>query len=805
MLLKVRLMSLKTKYLESTNVDSVIGQVKIDSEGAAISGVRMIGTEAYAGVPALLQKVINENDSQAWEKIVRKIDYIYNNIDYSLTGLDNETGFGREIKSQMRSGKKLLFKPNLVAPDVISPDTHGEGSGDPVCTQWPFVAALIRWFHDKLDISYHQMALGEASTSAFLFTVMGSKISGKSITTEAVFEGRSGDFYIGWGFFFVRRYLAERHPASHKDDPMQGYEDSISGAFLPPGRAGDRLMIYDLNKVQDPTRGRTVAVPEGAIYKEITLHKVIIGGDLSDARDMRDYPGCILVNVPKLKMHFQDLITNAIKNLGIGLYPTQCPSSDEGNCESWKYSYPCSSIPSYKGRLPHSPWILEMNEETHLPMKDENGKYIAVKTAGMSGTQSDIIKAVQSQDVFMLHVVDAIDTINISHNPDGKSVRVPEGYVWSSLDCVALDLFCARYCFKTVSMLEALRLKDKNGWTTEFVHHVPVAKIDGTNIVTDEGLDSPLFRYNLYRYAEERSIGRQEYYILGWDSVTQAPLASVRGHLGRVDNGKFLELMTKTMYYNPGTILHDLQKTILSYLSAHDSLTGSTLLKKFMDAFDENDDSIIDYDEKGRSGCETAQFSMLAYALNLQFADEFGALKDNFIESLFFIKYSNPDWNAHGHDFTREKVLLFKAARAFEMSKSEVAPSDLFIPGMSWGKGMWPSWQTVTYMIFTDFIYGSQSLQHIVLRSIYGAAFQYADKTLNGGGYTGSCDQAISDPKCINKYFKAISSGGKRLDFTLYVPDGYGCLENVKIPNVEETDDPGKVWTAHFCGGKEVW
>ena len=58
----------------------------------------MVGSEAYAGVPALLQKVINENDSRAWEKIVRKIDYIYNNIDYSLAGLDNETGFGREIK-----------------------------------------------------------------------------------------------------------------------------------------------------------------------------------------------------------------------------------------------------------------------------------------------------------------------------------------------------------------------------------------------------------------------------------------------------------------------------------------------------------------------------------------------------------------------------------------------------------------------------------------------------------------------------------------------------------------------------------
>ena len=793
------------EYSKSSVVDSQIGKVEIDLDGSAISGVRMDASKAYAGIPALLQKVINEDDSEAWDKIKNKIDYIYYNIDHPLTELNENAGFANEVQSQIKKGKKLLFKPNLVAPDVIDPVTHGEGSGDPVCTQWPFIAALMRWFHDKLDISYHQMALGEASTSTFLFEEMGSRISGKTITTEAVFEGRSEDFYIGWGFYFVRRYLSECHSPSHEDDPMKGYKDSVSGRFLPPGKAGDRLMVYDLNKLQDPSRGRTVEVPDGAIYKEITLHKAIVGGDPNDALDMKDYPGCVLVNVPKLKMHFQDLITNAIKNLGIGLYPTQCPSNDDKKATSWKYSYPPSSIPSYKGKLPHSPWILKMDDETKLPVKDENGEYIATKTAGMSGTQADVIRAVQNQNVFMLHVVDAIDTINISHNPDGKSVRIPEGYVWSSLDCVALDLFCARYCFKTVLMLEAQKLKEENGWQTEFVRHVPVAKVDGTNIATGEGLDSPLFRYNLYSYAEERGVGQQKYYVMGWDILTDTPLASLRGHLGRIDDGRFFELMTKTMYYNPGTILHDLQKTILSYAEAHDDLTGSSLLKELMDIFDENNDGIIDYDEKGRKGSDTAQFAPLAHALNLQFTEEYGTLKDNFIESSFFVKYSDRNWNPRGHDFVQEKALMNKAAKAFEMSQFEAANPDLFVPGMTWGKGMWPSWETVTYMLLTDLIYCSQSPKNIGLRSIYGAAFQYADKTLNAGGYTGSCNQVISDPNSINKYFEAVSDGSDLLDFTLYLPKGYGGLEKVDIPNVEETEDPEIIWTVHFNGGREIW
>lgn len=819
------------EYSKIEVVDSPLGKRKIDSDGAPISGMRMEVYKAYSGVPGLLQKVINEGaasawtgitgsyggipglpgdvitkgDSAAWKEIKNKIDYIYNNLDYILAGLDRESGFAGEVQSQIKSGKKLLFKPNLIGPAVIDAATHGEGIGDAICTQWPMVAALMRWFHDKLDISYYQMALGEASPGTFTGAFQGSKISGKEITTEAIFEGRSGDFYGGWAFFFIRRYLAERHPSSHKDDPMKGYEDSVAGRFIPPGRAVDRLMIYDLNKVQDDTsKGRTVPVPDGANFKEITLHKAIIGGDPHNADDMRDYPGCVLVNVPKLKIHAQDLITNAIKNLGIGLYPTQCASGKGKNDTSWKYSYPSAPFPMQKGKLPHSPWVLKINDDTNLPVKDEKGEYIATKTAGFSGTQSDVIRAVQSQNVFVIHVVDAIDTINISHDPDGNAVRVPEGFVWASLDCVALDLFCARYCFKTIPMLEALRLKEENGWSTEFVHQVPVAKIEGKNIITEEGIDSPLFRYNLYRYAEERGVGQQKYYIVGWDSLTEKPLASLGGHLGRIDNTKFIELMTKTMYYNPLTILHDLQKTILSYVKAHDELIGSSLFKEFMDRFDENRDGVIDYDEKGR-GIETAKFPIITHAAYLQLTAEYGLLKGSFYVPACFIKNSDKNWNSEGHDFTKEQIVVMTAADAFKYSQSEAVHADFYVPGMTWGRGMWPSWQTATYLQYIRALYNSISIKYINLGSLYGLAFQYADKVLNAGKYTGSIDQQMSDPSSMDKYFEALSKGADPLNFTLYVPTGYGTLENIKIPNVEETDDPEKIWTAHFDGGREIW
>ena len=412
-----------------------------------------------------------------------------------------------------------------------------------------------------------------------------------------------------------------------------------------------------------------------------------------------------------------------------------------------------------------------------------------------------MIRAVQNQNVFMLHVADAINIINVSHNADGFDERVPEGYIWSSLDCVALDLFCARYCFTTVPMLKALKLMEENQWNTEFVHYVPEARVKGMNITTTTGIDSPLFRYNLYRYAEERGVGRQKYYVVGWDSLTETLFASLKSHLGRIYDGRFHELKTKALYYNQTNMLHSLEKTILSYAKACDALTGSSVYPEIMGIFDENHDGVIDYDEMGR-GFETALYCMMAHSVDLMLTEICGALRYNFYQPAYNIKNSDKKWNLEGNDYVKERIIMERVVYAYTLSQSEKATPDLFIQGMSYGRGMWPSWETVTYLYTLNLIYGSQTREDISLGSLYGNAFQYADKVLNAGAYTGSIDDTKSDPDSIKKYFEALSAGALPLHFTVYVPMRYGSLQDEKIPNVEETDDPGKVFTAHF---RDVW
>ena len=213
-------------------IDSPLGKRLPDSGEAPVGVVRLDPERSYAGVGVLLQQVINDSNQEAWEKLKAKIDYTYENLDFVLDPLRDETSLEKEIKDRLKQGQKLFFKPNLVSIINIDPATHGPGLGNTACTEWPFVAALMRWFHDRLGVRYHQMAVGEAATvmsaAAGLFSMTNPE--GKKITTEAVIEGRSGNFYGGWGFYFVRKYLAECPGTDQEDDPMQGYERSVAGA-----------------------------------------------------------------------------------------------------------------------------------------------------------------------------------------------------------------------------------------------------------------------------------------------------------------------------------------------------------------------------------------------------------------------------------------------------------------------------------------------------------------------------------------------------------------------------------------------
>jgi len=787
-------------------VEATIGELPIDTTGSAIGVVRMDPTQSYPLIPELLKIFIDEANIAAWEKIKAKIDYTYANLDYALRALNDETSFREKIRSQVKKGKKLFFKPNLVNPNCIDPLAHEEGMGSPACTPWAFIAALMRCFHDQLDISYHEMALGEASTSltttarAFSLLFMG----GKKVTTEAIIEGKVGNFYGGWGFYFARKYLAETHPQDHKDNPMNGYEESLTGEYLPPGRAMDRLMVYDLNRLFDmPSKGREIEVPDGANFKEITLHKVIVGGDREDPEDLRDYPGCVLVNVPKLKVHTQALFTSAIKNLGIGLYPMEVAHEDNPKSTHWKYSFPFKPNPTLKSEIPHSVWFAEVDDETGLPRRGQDGKYIVAKTAGLSGTMVDIVKALQNQDVFSLHVVDAIEAVNIRHEGFPESVKVPEGYVFASLNPVALDLLCARYLFKTVPMAEARIVQKEKNLPGDFIQRVPLPQADGQNIVTREGFDVPICRYHLFEYAEERGLGQQKYYVVGRDEVNKGPLASLEGHLGRIEGRKFAEHITSTLYYCSAKVLWDLQTTILNYARANDRLTGSSYFKLFMEAFDEDGDGVIHYDEMGTKGFWHPFMRIMANSWHPRGTEPYGYLKAAFQTGSRSLKFSEAKWNSHGHDFVKELLLARACAVAFRMSQLEEENKDPFFPAMTWGKGKWPSIQLAGYAFMGILIYGLEFPRKVNLLSLYGQALQYADKK-NGGRYTGGIGPK-SNLEAANVYIKAVSEGAAPLDFILYVPRGFGNLNGTRIPNIEETEEPGKIFMARFNRGLEEW
>jgi hypothetical protein len=785
-------------------LNTPLGKQTVDHAGSAIGVVRVDHAKSYSGMGGLLQEYLNTSSPGVWDKIRAKIDYTYENIDLALGSLEAETGFRKEIQSRVEKGQKLLFKPNLADIRCINPETKGPDMGSTICTEWAFIAALMRWFHDKLEISYHQMALGEAGTGMPCAAASYSKTNPerKIITPEAVIEGKVGNFHCGWGFYFARKYLAESLAVDRKDDPMKGYEESVAGTYLPPGRVSDKLMVYDLNRIfDDPSKGREIEVPEGVNFKSITLHKAVVGGSADDPRDMRDYPGSVLVNVPKFKVHSTTLFTNVIKNLGIGLYPMQ--STKKGN-RQWDYGIPPNAIPGRKGAIPHTVWVGDLDPESGIPKKDEKGDYVVRKTGGINGTMVDIIKAVKNQGIFMVHVVDGIEAINYDHG-GGLGKKEPEGMVFAGLNPVATDLLCARYMFSNVPFKEALGVELDDGNGGRFPQKVPLPAVEAKTIITKMGYDCPISRDVCFRNAEERGLGIRNYYVVGKDAVVDSSLVSVQGHLGTINSGTFSDLITKNLYFAILKVPWDLQQTALHYFSAVDELSGSSLKKNFLEAFDETGDGIVSYEEKGKRG--STDFSM---HVGGRFNSDRGTNPSAYFRNLFIqgskmLKASERRWNLQGHDILRDRRYATACLTAYNMSKREIEGADPFLPDLKWGKGKWPSFQFAWYISLGSSLYGNQFPSRVTLPSLFGNAFGYADLRQNDGKYVGK-NPGRPNLDALDKYFSELKDGKRKpLDFIFYVPEGYDTIANTKIANVEVTSDPAKILTAVFAGGKETW
>ena len=787
-------------------IDSPLGRKEIDALGSPIGVVRMDVNKSYANTGGLLQDTINESSQEAWEKIRAKIDYTYEGLDLALTPLEKETGFSEKIKSRLEMGQKLLFKPNLVNPTNIDPQSHGPDFGYTANTEWPFMAALMRWFHDRIHVSYYQMAVGEAATTTTSVASMFSMINpdGRTVTPEAVIEGRSGDFYGGWGFYFVRQYLSESLEGNDNEDPMKGYEESVAGTYIPPGHVSDKLMVYDLNRIfDDPKKGRDCEVPDGVNYKSITLHKVIVGGDPEDPEDVKAYPGCILVNVPKLKVHAITLFTNIIKNLGIGLYPTQYSSTGD---YKWDYSLPPDTIiTGIKGRIPHEVWVPVMDNQAGLPKRDAHGNYMVEKTGGINATMIDIIKATSNQGIFMIHIVDAIEAINVDHQGINLGEKAPEGMVFAGLDPVATDALSARYMFSNVPLKEARQVELKGGTAGGFPQKVPIPTLEDNDIVSKPGYDCPLARDKCFENAVQRGLGQMDYYVIGHDLVSDLPLVSLQGHLGRVKKGVFSDLTTGTLFFDTFKSPWDLQHTMFNYMTAVDKLEGTSLMKEFLEACDEDGDGILTYEEFGRKGAFGAYLHIGGHMVSEIGTEELGYLKGRFNAFSRMVKNSDPQFNNQGHDVLKELFLAFTCSAALKISQLDMEIPDPFLPGLTCGKGKWPSFQLARYVETGFVLYGQEFPNKIAFPSLYTSAFFYADLTQNGGQYAGKIRNE-PDPEAPSRYISAVSSGKERpLDFTFYIPAGFDNLLGTPVPNVEVTDDPVKILTASFSGGKEVW
>jgi hypothetical protein len=345
-------------------------------------------------------------------------------------------------------------------------------------------------------------------------------------------------------------------------------------------------------------------------------------------------------------------------------------------------------------------------------------------------------------------------------------------------------------------------IQKKHKLTSDVIQKIPMPRLEGKNIVTGEGYDSSFSRYHSLEHCEDRGLGQRRFYVVGNDLWHGGSLASLQQHLGRVDGGVFTELITTTMYHMPSKPIYDLQAAAFTYLELNDKLTGSDYKRQILEALDENGDGVIDFMEKGRGPTPgTMIYEMSLDNLNIEPTE---VMKLRFLMAVLTLKLTKKEWNADGHDLGEGRALRYALTRAFAMSQAKEEKPDPLYQGRKWGNGKWPSLQYILQMELFNHIYGQMFPDRFdVAMSPYGQAFSYADTKWNGAKYCNAQAMNRNEDVIVN-YHKAVARGDALLPFTVYVPRGFGSYGGVRIPNVEETDDPGLILTASFAD-HEVW
>ncbi len=415
----------------------------------------------------------------------------------------------------------------------------------------------------------------------------------------------------------------------------------------------------------------------------------------------------------------------------------------------------------------------------------------------------DIIKAVANQDIFMMHIVDGLEATNRDHTGIGLGIKEREGLAVAGLDPVATDLFCARYIFSNCGLKESEEAGLDDGSGGRFPQAVPVPLLQDKAIITTKGYDCPLSRDFSFRRAEKRGLGQRQYYVIGRDDITGHSLASFRGRLGYLNGDNFREIVTTALYSDAQKIPWDMQKTFFAYLDAVDQLQGASLKKSFLDAFDEDGNGIVTYEEYGKKGLYGTTMFLGGLRLSLRAEkDESETFRAAYALLSTSLRCSNPRWNLEGHHITREQIYGWVCGVAQLMSFSPVEQEDPYVPGLMWGKGKWPSYSLAYDRYLKQMIFGYRYPDRVGIACLYGAVCAFADHRQNDRKFIGRVP-GLPNTKGPQKYVEAVREGRmKPLDFTFYVPTGVGGLD---LPNVQESTDPDQVFTVLFEGGSTKW
>jgi hypothetical protein len=356
-----------------------------------------------------------------------------------------------------------------------------------------------------------------------------------------------------------------------------------------------------------------------------------------------------------------------------------------------------------------------------------------------------------------------------------------------------------------VPLREAEESGIEDGHGGRFPQRVPLPRVQGHDIVSEIGYDCPLARDICFQRSEERGLGQRRYYVVGHDAVIDHPLVSLRGHLGTVIDGSFTDRVTETLYFDGFKMPWDLQRTIFQYFEAVDELAGSSLQREFLEAFDETGNGTVSYEEFGTKGIFGPMLHIGGDALSKTGTEPAGYMAGPFNSASTLLKCTQKSWNFHGHDLLKEYYWGRACLAAFRMSQVDVEVPDLFLPNLTWGKGKWPSFQLAWYVYLGFSLYGGEFPDRIGFPSLYGFAFRHADVTQNGGRHAGTI-RSRPRAEAIDEYVARVLSGQEEpMNFTFYVPEGYGNVGGSPVPNVEVTADPAKLLTARFAGGREVW